>query len=246
MAAVPVGLVGQHSADLTKRRIRDTASQMPIPQHPRHVQLLDDYRAMTVGKATRQFVQGVATNIGDTGVNPSDPAAALLTALATRLPSGYRSLRPSEDTKVVTERSRILFNVSNESWTSRHRQIADPNVDSNDGGPAVCGRNFALDFNRERDKPPLRSSRDGGRTDTSTALLNTTSKLSRGFVGSELAESRQRNVVPVPLHSNCSRSEPAGIWYAATFLEVRKPDARALSSSIRTIPIILECSREII
>jgi hypothetical protein len=65
MAAVPVGLVGQHSADLTKRRIRDTASQMPVPQHPRHVQLFDDHHAMTTGKATRQFVQDVATNIAD-------------------------------------------------------------------------------------------------------------------------------------------------------------------------------------
>jgi hypothetical protein len=65
MAAVPVGLVGQHSADLTKRRIRDTASQMPVPQHPRHVQLFDDHHAMTTRKATRQFVQGVATNIAE-------------------------------------------------------------------------------------------------------------------------------------------------------------------------------------
>jgi hypothetical protein len=78
---------------------------------------------MTTGEATRQFVQGVATNIGDAGVNSGDPAAALFPALASRLASGYCSLRPSEDTEVMTERSRILFNVRNKSWTSRHRQI---------------------------------------------------------------------------------------------------------------------------
>ena len=74
---------------------------MPVPQHPRHVQLFDDHRAMTTGKATRQFVQGVATNIGDAGVNSGDLAAACLTALAICFASAKRSLRPSEGTEVT-------------------------------------------------------------------------------------------------------------------------------------------------
>ena len=246
MAAVPVGLVGQHSADLTKRRIRDTASQMPIPQHPRHVQLFDDHRAMTTGKATRQFVQGVATNIGDAGVNSGDLAAALFMALATRLASAHCSLRPSEDTEILTERSRILLNLRNKSWTSCHRQIPYSNVDSDNGGLAVCGGNLALEFNGERDKPTVRSSRDRGGTDASSVLLNTTSELSCGFVGSDLAESRQRNVVPVRLYPNCARGEAAGVRCATSFLEARKPDPRTLSSPVRTVPIILECSGETI
>jgi hypothetical protein len=222
-AAVPVSLVCQHSVDLTKRRIRDTASQTPVPQHPRHVQLFDDHRAMTAGKATRQFVQGVATNIGDAGVNSGDLAAALFTALATRLASGHCSLRPSEDTEVLTERSRILFNLRNKSWTSCHRQISYSNVDSDNGGLAVCGGNFALEFNGERDKPTVRSSRDGGGTDASSALFNTTSELSRGFVGSDLAESRQRNVVSVRLYPNCARGEAAGVGARPRFLKRGNP-----------------------
>jgi hypothetical protein len=178
VAAVPVSLVGQHSADLTKRRICDTASQAPVAQHPRHVQLFDNNRAMTTGKASRQFMQGVATNVGDAGVNSGDLAAALFTALASRLAPAKRSLRPSEGTEVVSKRSRVLLHVCNKSRTSRHRQISYSDIDSDNGGPVVCGRNRALNFNRERDKPALRSSRDGGGTDASSASLNTTSKFS--------------------------------------------------------------------
>jgi hypothetical protein len=180
------------------------------------------------------------------GVNSGDLAAALFTALATRLASGHCSLRPSEDTEVLTERSRILFNLRNKSWTSCHRQISYSNVDSDHGGLAVCGGNFALEFNGERDKPTVRSSRDGGGTDASSALFNTTSELSRGFVGSDLAESRQRNVVSVRLYPNCARGEAAGVRCATPFLEAGKPDPRTLSSSVRTVPITLECSGETI
>jgi hypothetical protein len=178
LAAVPVGLVDQHSADLTKRRICDTASQTPVPQHPRHVQLFDDHRAMATGKASGQFMQGVPTNIGDAGVNSGDLAAAFLTALATCFASAKRSLRPSEGTEVLSECSRILLHMCNKSRTSRHRQVSYSDIDSDNGGLTVCGRNCALDFNRERDKPALRSSRDGGGTDASSVLLNTTSELS--------------------------------------------------------------------
>jgi hypothetical protein len=183
------------------------------------------------------------TYVGDSGVNTVDSATALLASLTPYFPAAERSLRPSEDTEVLPERSRIAFELCNHARASCDRQVPYSDINADHRRPTVCGRNRALDFYGEGNEPTLRSSRDGSRKDAGSSLLNTTSELPSGLVGSDLAEPGKGDVMPVRLHPDCAGGEPTGVPRSTPFLELRKSDSRALASSAGTVPIVLECSR---
>jgi hypothetical protein len=179
VAAIPTGLVHQHPAYLCKRRIRDASSQASIVQHSSNIQLFYDHCSMATSKTSGQLVQGVATKVGDAGMYSSDPAATLLSALASHLAAAELSLRPSKGMKVSPERSWVLLETDDEPWAGRHCQVPYSNVDSDYRVFSVRGGNRASHFHRERNKPALRSPRDGGGPYSGGTSLNTAGKLSR-------------------------------------------------------------------
>lgn len=77
-AAVPLGLVLQHGAEFTPRRVADSSCECMVLEHVSNGEVLDHDRLVLTNEPSGDLVQVIASPVGDTRTNLRDPATGFL------------------------------------------------------------------------------------------------------------------------------------------------------------------------
>ena len=85
VAAVPVGLVGEHLGEAAPRGVGDPAGQMLVADQVRHRQVLEAQRVVGLDERTREAVAKVATLVGHLGVDQLESYTGFSPVLRTKL-----------------------------------------------------------------------------------------------------------------------------------------------------------------